>query len=361
MAWARGPQKLDRLLDETGERKWPRREIEPAGFDLRQIEQLLDERHQGAAGGFHGLEIGRLLGRQRGVAEQVGHAEDAVQRRADFMRDHRQEARLGAVRGFGLIARIGQRALGIDAVGDVAADALHLARRIGAHGDFPPGDPARAAGRGDFLVVDPRAVGQGRCLALRFHGQREIGAKQRLARPPGQRAERVIGVSDRAFAVAADDDVALRLEKALGAFLRLLEFPMAIFRVVEARLEAAQFGLHLADARQQNAHAAAGGAEQCGDANGERVRIVMCQGDVAPDRKPNATANDIEVMASARTISERSRRLRIAGFPKLARSRMVFVPARHKRLARRRAASSPGSSMWRVRFWPRNLAYCLRR
>ena len=58
-----GPQKLDRLLDKTGKRERPRREIEPAGFDLRQIEQFLDERHQGAAGGFHGFEISRLLGR----------------------------------------------------------------------------------------------------------------------------------------------------------------------------------------------------------------------------------------------------------------------------------------------------------
>ena len=194
------------------------------------------------------------------------------------MRDHGQEARLGAVRGFGLIAGIGQRALGADAVGDVAADALHLAGMIGAHGDFPPGDPARTIGRGDFLVVDARAVGERRGLALRLHGKREVGAQQRLAWAAGERAERVVGVGDRALAVAANDDVALRLEKALGAFLRFLEFPVAVFRLVETPLKPAQFGFHLADARQQDAHAAAGRAEQCGDADGERIRIVMRAG-----------------------------------------------------------------------------------
>src|SRR5699024_12276228 len=59
---------------------------------------------------------------------------------------HRQEARLGAVGGVGLITRLGQRALALGAVGDVAADALHLRRRAGivAHEALAPGDPARS-------------------------------------------------------------------------------------------------------------------------------------------------------------------------------------------------------------------------
>ena len=47
---------------------------------------------------------------------------------------------------------------------------------------------------------------------------------------------------------------------------------------------------------------------------------------MAPDRKPNATPNDIEVMAAARTMSENKRRLTMAGFRMVARERMVRFP-----------------------------------
>jgi hypothetical protein len=62
--------------------------------------------------GFHRLQIGRLFGRERRVAEKIGHAENAVQRRADLVRHHGQKARLCAICRFRLIARLGQRALG---------------------------------------------------------------------------------------------------------------------------------------------------------------------------------------------------------------------------------------------------------
>ena len=117
--------------------------------------------------------------------------------------------------------------------------------------------------------------GKAAAVALLFHRQREGGAEQFLARASGQRAERIIGISDRAVAVAAHDDVALRLEKAFGALLRFADFPVAVFGLVEPPLEAAQLRLHLADAGQQDAHAAARRAEQRRDADGKRIRIVM--------------------------------------------------------------------------------------
>ena len=43
------PEQLDRLLDEGREDERPRREIEPAGLDLGEIEDLLDQRQQGLA------------------------------------------------------------------------------------------------------------------------------------------------------------------------------------------------------------------------------------------------------------------------------------------------------------------------
>ena len=58
---------------------------------------------------MRGLDVSALLGRQRGVEQQVGHAENAVERRADLVRDRGEEARLGAVGGFGLVARLRER------------------------------------------------------------------------------------------------------------------------------------------------------------------------------------------------------------------------------------------------------------
>jgi hypothetical protein len=73
---------------------------------------------------------------------------------------HGEEARFGPIGRFGLIARLGQRAFGLDPVGDVASDALRFAAAIGAHGDLAPGDPALAGRRSDLLIVSARAVGQ---------------------------------------------------------------------------------------------------------------------------------------------------------------------------------------------------------
>ena len=60
-------------------------------------------------------------------------------------RGHREEARLGAVGGVGLVAGLAERAFGLGAVGDVAADALQFRglAGIGAHQAFAPGDPSR--------------------------------------------------------------------------------------------------------------------------------------------------------------------------------------------------------------------------
>ena len=158
------------------------------------------------------------------------------------MRDHRQEARLRAVGGLRLVARIGERALGLHAVGDVAADALHLGAGLAAdaHHHLAPGDPARAGVGGDLLVVDARAVGGMRGGALLEHRQREGGADERLARPLGERAERIVDIGDAAVGVAAHDHVALRGQEALGALFRFLELPVAVGELLGALLQRAQ-------------------------------------------------------------------------------------------------------------------------
>ena len=76
-------------------------------------------------------------------------------------------------------------------------------------------------------------------------------------------------------AVAANDDVALRLEEALAAFLRLAHLPIAIRFLVDARFQIAQLRLHLADAGDEDADGAARGAEQRRDPDREHLRIIV--------------------------------------------------------------------------------------
>ncbi len=147
------------------------------------------------------------------------------------MAGHRQEARLGAVGGVGLIAGLAERALGLGAVGDVAADALHFGGR-GRH-RCGPGLRARRSSAGPSAVaifwswIRVPLLSQ-RGVALLQHVEREPAADQRSARLSGELAIGVVGEGDAAVAVAQHDQVALRFEQAAGALLGFLQFPIAV-------------------------------------------------------------------------------------------------------------------------------------
>ncbi len=150
--------------------------------------------------------------------------------------------------------------------------------------------------------MDTRAVGKECRLALLLDWKRKAGCEQIRALESGKLAEGIVGIGDRAVAVAAHDDVALRLEKALRALLRLPDFPVAVGRFLEARLEIPQLRLHLADARNKNGHRPARGAEQCRDADREQVWVVMrrmrrrpgqeAEGDRKRHRRDDGRADD---------------------------------------------------------------------
>ena len=138
-------QQFDRRLDQLHEIERLLFEVELAGFDLGEIENFLDQGQQHVAGSLHRLDVALLLRRQGRVAQQAGHAEDAVQRRADFMRDHRQEAALGLIGGLRFFTRFRERALCAYARRDIAADALRLCVQavVRPHRNFVPRYPAR--------------------------------------------------------------------------------------------------------------------------------------------------------------------------------------------------------------------------
>ena len=76
-----------------------------AGLDLREVEDLVDDAQQVVGGFFDGAQVVQLARGQLAFLQQVGEAEDAVERRADFMAHVGQELGLDAAGLQGLFAR----------------------------------------------------------------------------------------------------------------------------------------------------------------------------------------------------------------------------------------------------------------
>ena len=78
------------------------------GLDPGDLEDFADHLEQALAGAAHGPHHVLLLARERGAAQQVGHADDRVQRRPQLVAHGREEAALGAARLLGAGERIGE-------------------------------------------------------------------------------------------------------------------------------------------------------------------------------------------------------------------------------------------------------------
>ena len=217
-----------------------------------------------------------MFRRQRRVEQQSAHPDDAVERGANFVAGHRQEARLGPVGGVRMVARLAQRALGLGAIGDVAADALQLRRlfRIGPQQAFAPGDPFRPERRCDLLVVDPRAARLQRAFALLQNLEGEAAADQRLSRPCRELAIGVIDKDDAAFRVADHDQVALLLEQAAGALLGFLQFPIAVGKPLTVHGDLAELPAQQSQLDAQGRERDAGDCKQEARTDGERAGVV---------------------------------------------------------------------------------------
>ena len=79
-----------------------------AGLDPGDLQDVADHLEQGLAGAAHGAHHVLLLAAQRAAAQQVGHADDGVQRRAQLVAHGREEPALGAARLLGAGERIGE-------------------------------------------------------------------------------------------------------------------------------------------------------------------------------------------------------------------------------------------------------------
>src|SRR5581483_5134865 len=81
-------------------------EIEPAGLDLREVEDVVQELQQGAGRRQRRLQELALLRGERGVEGELRHAHDRVHRRADLVAHVGEELRLETRRLERLVARL---------------------------------------------------------------------------------------------------------------------------------------------------------------------------------------------------------------------------------------------------------------
>ena len=140
-------KQLDDIVGDLARRHRLRLGIESASLDLGIVEKIFDQRQKRAGRRRHRADIGALLRRQLGIGEQLGHAHDAVHRRADLVADGGEKPRLGLAGIFGPLAGIDQRRFGALARRDVARDrpVRDLIAGLVAHRQFDPREPARAA------------------------------------------------------------------------------------------------------------------------------------------------------------------------------------------------------------------------
>src|SRR5829696_6297685 len=128
-------------------------DVDAPGLDLGKVEDLVDQGQERLAGGLYGVGVGGLLGAERGIEDQVRHAENAVEGRAELVADRGQKARFRLARGFRLGAGLLQRPLGHDPVGDLAPEAQDGGRPSGAaRRRLDPRDPAHAGGGLDGFI-----------------------------------------------------------------------------------------------------------------------------------------------------------------------------------------------------------------
>ncbi len=96
------------VLDQLPEVEVDAFDIDLAGLDLRKVENVVDDRQEMLAGLVDGVGETLLLRVQRRLAQQLGHAQDAVHRRADLVAHGRQKLALRPAAGFGEVLRLVQ-------------------------------------------------------------------------------------------------------------------------------------------------------------------------------------------------------------------------------------------------------------
>ena len=126
-----------RLRHEVGHRDGRHLEFHPAGFDLGEIQDLVDQGEEVSTVGQHALQKAQFplpQGPRLVLQQDVGEADHGIQRRAELVTHVRQELALGPIRPFRFLLGHAERLFGPDPPGHVLPE--HDRRRdAGAPGD----------------------------------------------------------------------------------------------------------------------------------------------------------------------------------------------------------------------------------
>ena len=178
-------QQLHDLLERQPRVEVDDLELEATGLDLREVEDVVEDRQQRVRRVLHGLHELALLRRQMRVEQQPAHAEHAVHRGANLVAHYRQELGLGACARLGLgpgLAQLGvarldlgqHRVEALDEVADLVARAPLGSQRV--------------------VALVPHAIGQPREVEQRpgedaGQHQRQNDARQDRASDDARRPE----------------------------------------------------------------------------------------------------------------------------------------------------------------------------
>jgi len=111
------------------------------------------------------------------------------------------------------------------------------------------------------------AVGKFRDLAARHHRRRPPASEQGRRLPAGELTECIVDVDKTAVVAAADDDVALCFEKALGALFGIAQLEAFVRQRLKLMLEARELMAQRALPVQQHERAAAKHGSECSQPN----------------------------------------------------------------------------------------------
>jgi hypothetical protein len=157
-------QQLDDAFDQPVQFEGLADELEPSCLDPGEVEDLVDQADQRRPRTADRLDIAGVLRVEPGLAQEIGHAENAAERRADLVAHRRQEARLRLARRLGALARGGVFLEPPDLV------AQGLDRRFGR-----AGPPRRALAQ----VIEAERQGEDRDEERRRLDQQTAGGNER--------------------------------------------------------------------------------------------------------------------------------------------------------------------------------------
>ena len=196
-------------------------QMEAACLDRGRIEKILDQLKKRMPAFAHGFEITGLLGSRLGLAQEVSHAENAVERGANLVADGGQEPRLGRTCLFRAGLGFGEFLACQPFVGHLAADCVGHELAVGvARGCLPPGPDALgiALSKPD---LSPRVGLDGHDACL------DQALADRLLDLCGL-PENLVAGENAAVRPDGDENVAERVEHGAHLTGRLLRFPAPV-------------------------------------------------------------------------------------------------------------------------------------